>query len=88
MPDMIPVIGRKRFFEMVYTGSPVSAITAKEWGLINEIVPSDRLSVRINQLSLALAAVSAEALGRGKRAVLKGTDFRSLGRELLQLLKA
>jgi enoyl-CoA hydratase/carnithine racemase len=36
-------VGRKRALEMALTGDPVDARTAAEWGLVNRVVPADRL---------------------------------------------
>jgi enoyl-CoA hydratase/carnithine racemase len=36
-------IGRKRALEMALTGDIVDAATAADWGLVNKVVPADRL---------------------------------------------
>jgi enoyl-CoA hydratase/carnithine racemase len=36
-------VGRKRALEMAMTGDPIDARTAAEWGLVNRVVPADRL---------------------------------------------
>src|SRR5919198_1950105 len=43
---MVPVVravGRKRALEMLLTGEPIDARTAAEWGLVNRVVPAERL---------------------------------------------
>src|SRR6185295_12272530 len=36
-------VGRKRALELALTGSPIDATTAAEWGLVNRVVPAERL---------------------------------------------
>ena len=43
-------IGRKRALEMAMTGDPIDAHTAAEWGLVNRVVPADRLDEETLQL--------------------------------------
>jgi crotonobetainyl-CoA hydratase len=41
--------------EMLFTGRTVDAAEAKQWGLINEIVPADRLMERAREIAQQLA---------------------------------
>jgi enoyl-CoA hydratase/carnithine racemase len=36
-------VGRKRALEMSFTGDPIDAATAADWGLVNRVVPADDL---------------------------------------------
>ena len=43
---MVPLsraIGRKRALQMLLTGEPIDAATALDWGLVNRVVPAERL---------------------------------------------
>ena len=42
--------------EMLFTGRRINATEAKHWGLINEIVPADKLMIRARELAAQLAA--------------------------------
>ncbi len=42
--------------EMLFTGRRIDATEAKHWGLINEIVPADKLMTRARELAAQLAA--------------------------------
>lgn len=62
------VIGRRRAIEMGLTGDPISATTALEWGLVNQVVAgddldeaTDRLLARATRGSVASRAVGKEA---------------------------
>lgn len=60
-------VGRKRALEMLLTGAPIDATTALEWGLVNRVVPAERLDAEVDELARALLARSAPVLANGKR---------------------
>lgn len=68
-------IGRKRALQMLLTGEPVSARTAAEWGLINEVVTAEDLDARAEQLGLHVAAASPLTLRIGKQAFYQQIDM-------------
>ncbi|TNC22119.1 enoyl-CoA hydratase-related protein [Amycolatopsis alkalitolerans] len=49
-------VGRKRLMELALTGDPIDAATALDWGLVNRVVPDERLDEAV-----------AELLGRATR---------------------
>ena len=61
-------IGRKRALEMVFTGDPIDAATAADWGLVNQVVPAARLAsatrALIERASRASVLSGHWALGR------------------------
>ncbi len=68
---MVPVarsIGRKRALEMLLTGEMIDARTALEWGLVNRVVPADRLDDEVLALAGRIAEASGYVLALGKRA--------------------
>ena len=60
-------VGRKRAMEMLLTGTPIDAATALDWGLVNRVVPAERLDAEIDELAGAILARSAPVLANGKR---------------------
>lgn len=62
------VIGQKRALQLLLTGTPIDARTAADWGLVNEVVPADRLEARTRELAGQIAAASPLVLGIGKEA--------------------
>jgi 2-(1,2-epoxy-1,2-dihydrophenyl)acetyl-CoA isomerase len=56
-------------FEMFFTGQPLSAADAHRLGLINRIVPSDRLEQEVRDLANHIASQPRQALAGAKRAV-------------------
>jgi enoyl-CoA hydratase/carnithine racemase len=68
---MVPVsraIGRKRALEMLLTGEMISAETAREWGLVNRVVPAEELETAVAELVEKIARSSALTVGIGKEA--------------------
>jgi enoyl-CoA hydratase/carnithine racemase len=60
-------IGRKAAMEMLLTGRYLSAREAKELGLVNRVVPSDRLAAETEALAEQIAEASRFVLAIGKQ---------------------
>ncbi len=68
---MVPLsraVGRKRALEMLLTGQPIDAATAREWGLVNRVVPEHALDDEVASLVEAIARSSPLTVGIGKEA--------------------
>ena len=61
-------VGRKRALEMLLTGRAVDAVTAADWGLVNRVVPAERLDAEVLELAGQIADASPLTLSIGKRA--------------------
>jgi enoyl-CoA hydratase/carnithine racemase len=59
-------IGRKRAMEMLLTGEPIGAAQALGWGLVNRVVPAERLGAEVGELAARIAARSAAVVKLGK----------------------
>lgn len=68
-------IGRKRALEMLFTGERIDARTALDWGLLNRVVPADRLVEESNRLLEAATRGSAVAKGIGKQSFYAQIDL-------------
>ena len=60
-------IGEKRTRDLLLTGRIIEPAEAKEMGLINEIVPADKLMERAKELADLLIAASPASVTRAKR---------------------
>ena len=60
-------VGRKRAMEMLLTGTPIDAATALDWGLVNRVVPDERLDAEVDELARALLARAVPVIANGKR---------------------
>ena len=57
---------RKKALEMLYTGEFISADTALHFGLVNRVVPDDRLDEAVADLAHTIASKSPAAIALGK----------------------
>lgn len=77
MPDggstlFVPAaIGKARAFEMAMLGARVPAEQALEWGLVNRVVPDDRLAEEAGELATKLAAGPTRSYAGTKEALNK-----------------
>jgi enoyl-CoA hydratase/carnithine racemase len=68
---MVPLsraIGRKRALEMLLTGELVDAQRALEWGLVNLVVPEERLDEAVAELGERISRSSSLTVAIGKEA--------------------
>src|SRR4029077_3183099 len=59
-------IGDKRSRDLLLTGRIIEAVEAKEFGMVSEVVPSEHLLDRANDLAADLIAASPSSLTRAK----------------------
>ena len=79
---MVPLsraIGRKRALQMLLTGEPIDAATALDWGLVNRVVPAERLDDAVRELAEAIGRASPLTVGIGKRAFYDQVDLDERG---------
>jgi enoyl-CoA hydratase/carnithine racemase len=75
MVALTRAIGRKHAMEMLLTGEPIDAATAQDWGLINRVVPADRLHTEAIALANRVAQASGTIVGIGKAAFYAQVDL-------------
>ena len=68
-------LSRKRCLEMVITGELIDAREAERWGLVNRVVPPDKLEEETMALANRLAEKSPLALQMGKEAFYGMADL-------------
>jgi enoyl-CoA hydratase/carnithine racemase len=68
-------VGRKRALEMLLTGDPIDAQTAFAWGLVNRVVPDDRVAAETRELLRRATRGSAVSKGIGKQAYHRQIDL-------------
>ena len=69
------LVGRKKTLEMVLTGDMISAHEAMALGLVNKVVPKEKLEETTMELARKLAAKSPLALQAGKKGVYAMADM-------------
>jgi enoyl-CoA hydratase/carnithine racemase len=60
---------------MLLTGDPIDAQTAFAWGLVNRVVPDDRVAAETRQLLRRATRGSAVSKGIGKQAYHRQIDL-------------
>jgi 2-(1,2-epoxy-1,2-dihydrophenyl)acetyl-CoA isomerase len=68
------LVGYARAAEMSFTTDPVDAATAERIGLVNRVVPADRLMAEANELATRLARSAPIALALAKRALNRSLE--------------
>jgi enoyl-CoA hydratase/carnithine racemase len=74
MVEVSRAVGRKRALEMLLTGDPIDAPTAADWGLVNRVVPRDRLAEETLELANRIASSSSHTIAVGKVAFYEQLD--------------
>lgn len=70
------LIGAGRAKQMIFSAQRISATTAEQWGLVNEVLPPDQLDSRADELARQIAANAPLAVQFAKQAIngaLQGT---------------
>jgi enoyl-CoA hydratase/carnithine racemase len=67
-------VGRKRAMELALTGDVIDARTALDWGLVNQVVPDDRLDDAVAQLLARATRGSRASKAWGKRTMYAQLD--------------
>jgi enoyl-CoA hydratase/carnithine racemase len=68
-------LGRKRCLEMLLTGDMIDAEDAERWGLVNKVVPADKLEEETLALANKLTEKSPLALQMGKQSFYGMSDM-------------
>jgi enoyl-CoA hydratase/carnithine racemase len=75
MVALTRVVGRKRALQMLLTGEFIDAATAADWGLVNKVVPAERLHDEVLALAHKIVASSGFVVGLGKAAFYTQIDL-------------
>ena len=73
---IIEHLGPKRTMDLLLTGRRIDAAQALEWGLVNRVVPRDRLDAAVDETAQGLAALSPLVLALGKQAYAISSQLR------------
>jgi 2-(1,2-epoxy-1,2-dihydrophenyl)acetyl-CoA isomerase len=61
------LLGTPRAFDWMTTNRKLEAVEALEWGLVNEVVETDRLAAHVGEVAATFAALPTRAIGMTKR---------------------
>lgn len=68
------LVGIGRAKELIYTGGTIDAKEAERIGLVNKVVPKDKLEETVKELAQKIASKSPVAIKIAKKAMNKGTQ--------------
>jgi enoyl-CoA hydratase/carnithine racemase len=68
-------VGRKRALELALSGDEIDAATAADWGLVNAVVPDDRLDQAVCDLVLRVTRGSRRSKAVGKQTLYAQMDL-------------
>jgi cyclohexa-1,5-dienecarbonyl-CoA hydratase len=69
------LIGRKKAFELILTGEMISAVEAKQIGLVNSVVPAEKLKEATKEFVEKLRSKSSVVLKLTRKALYEGFDL-------------
>jgi enoyl-CoA hydratase/carnithine racemase len=75
MVEVARAVGRSRAAMMLYTGDPIDAATARDWGLVADVVPAGALDATTAAVAARIADSSRSTLTIGKRAIADNLDL-------------
>ncbi|MEW5976622.1 MAG: enoyl-CoA hydratase/isomerase family protein [Acidobacteriota bacterium] len=70
------LVGKKKAMELILTGEPIDAKDALALGMINQVVPGEKLDGRVNDLVAKIAVNSGAVLQMTKRTMLSGEGLK------------
>lgn len=72
------IVGLKKARELLYTGDTIDAEQALQWGMVNRVVPDQKLEEETFKLARRMSAISIEALQTTKASINKGAEIGGL----------
>jgi enoyl-CoA hydratase/carnithine racemase len=69
-------VPQKRAFEMLVTGEFIDAATARDWGLVNRVVPAAALDAGVQALADSILAKPAAVVALGKQFFYRQLEAR------------
>ena len=73
--EIVRNVGLKAAMELLLTGKRIDANRAERLGIVNAVVPEDRLDAEVDELARTLSRFSPVVLGLGKRACNLAADM-------------
>ncbi len=69
------LVGRSRAKELIFTGDLIDAARAREYGLVLEVLPPDKLMAHCRDVANKIASRGPSAVAQAKRVIEHGADL-------------
>ena len=69
------LIGPNKARELIFSGKTLSAQQAKEWGIVNEVFPTEELRKKVTEIALLIAHNGSIAVANAKDAIKNGLNM-------------
>lgn len=71
---LVRALGRHRAAQLIFSGDPLSAVEARDAGLVAEVVPAEQLHARVQEVAAGMAAAPTRAIALAKRLMNAAED--------------
>ena len=76
------LVGKGKALEMITTANMITALEAKEWGLVNHVVDQEELIIKAEEIALSIKRNSSRAIKKAIKAINSGFTFGEDGFEV------
>jgi len=73
--NLARLIGPNRAKEMIFSGKQLTAQQARDWGIVNEVVPAEELMARVTEIARKIAHNGTLGVAAAKDAVANGQNM-------------
>lgn len=73
--NLARLIGPNKARELIFSGKMLTAQQARDWGIVNEIFPSEELTPKVKEIALAIAHNGMIAVASAKDAIVNGLNM-------------
>jgi len=73
--NLARLIGPNRAKEMIFSGKQLTAQQARDWGIVNEVVPAEELMARVTEIAKKIAHNGTLGVAAAKDAVANGQNM-------------
>jgi enoyl-CoA hydratase len=73
--NLTRLIGPNRAREMIFTGKPLSALQARDWGLVNAVFAADELMPKVMEIAQLIARNGPIAVAAARDAIANGQNM-------------
>jgi enoyl-CoA hydratase len=73
--NLTRLIGSNRAKEMIFSGKQLTAQQARDWGIVNEVIPADELMTRVMEIAQKISHNGTLGVAAAKDAIVNGLNM-------------